>query len=202
MGFPPLEVTGIIPHVSSADTGMTFSACVNQTAGSTGDVFSNMKTDILMGGGFCLKLSSDMQHAFRFTVHYNSHGSGTGFTAYSDSLENQGTAFTNDEHHRIVVTAKDGQIKFYLDGVPIGTRIMPGGASIETCPGGSSPSFIGAENSYNFPDYGFPGHDERLTGSVEQTIIYSTALSPSEIADMPTCAESKGRVGSTDSDDS
>lgn len=102
----------------------------------------------------------------------------------------------------MVATAHGNEVSFYLDGAPLGTRTMPSGSVMQTCPDGTSPSFIGAENNYYYPDYGYPGYGEAFTGSIEQTIMYSTALSAQEIGDMATCEETRSTLDTSGSDDS
>jgi len=83
-------------------------------------------------------------------------------------------SFADDAYHHLAVTYDDGEVRFYLDGRPIGRDRLPGGAPIEL----KRDLLVGEDAEL--------GSHEQLTGYLDDILVLGRSLSADEIEKLAT----------------
>jgi hypothetical protein len=116
------------------------------------------------GGGpvNCDELFFDFDPQGKFIRGMRLHCKGIG-------VESEPVTFADGKYHHVAVTYDDGEVRFYLDGKPVGRDRLPGGAPVVL----KRDLLMGEDAEL--------GSHEQLSGHLDDILVVGRALGPEEI---------------------
>jgi len=200
---PPVEVSGLVPQIDSGT--LTFTSCVTQQQDSVGAIFGNHIPDAHAGGSSpspstCFNLKADAETDELF-LSYNQHQDGRPKMTASGS----NAVLDDGKYHRVTVVVDNSHrhISIYSDGHLKGSTTIVDGM-VRTCAGPQDTTYIGGSPNFYYPHYGFHGKMEEWTGKIKAVVMYSRALTASEVLELERtqpCPEVTPEVVNGDGDD-